>query len=765
MKSMTATIIALFVLAAAAGMRVAGHEGPPPKPAPKQTTKETPLNPRIVPGEMLVKFRDKVSDREIAEAHRASGAHEVRRFTSVKGLALVKLPEGKSVNEALSSYRSQPGVEYATPNYLRKLKLTPNDPYFVQGKLWGLQNLGNPGVDIHAPDAWNLTTGSGSVVVMVIDSGIDYTHQDLAPNMWRNTADCFNDGIDHDNDGWINDCYGINPAYGNGDPMDDTQLGGSHGTFMAGIIGAVGNNGVGVVGVNWQVSLMACKAFDSQGNGSDANIIACLDYALMMKQRGVNIVATNNSLGGAPYDPAMFDAIVQQMNAGILFIAAAANGLDEDENFMAFYPANYDAPNVIAVAALDINDQLYPGSGFGGHTVHLGAPGGGIFSTTIGNGYDIEDGTSNAAAFVAGVAALLAARDPNWDWRAIKNLILTGGDNDPALRNILNDTITGKRLNAYGSMTCSNSTVQRRFRPVGYGWAAPNIAMGSWVGLSMLNINCASPAGPPGPVIVQPGNVSIPLLDDGNWPDLAAGDGLYSALWAPPQAGYYTLTFPGGDAWPVNVMPAYVANVVPFTWETITGINLNMSDDSITTINVPFQVTLGGASSPAIGVDSNGRLNFYGFLDSNWMNIPLPSGSATEDYMVAPFWDDLLPVPNTAQNVFTEVIGQAPNRKLVVEWRDVSRASGCQDLAAQVRFQVVFGEGSPDVQFNYLNTAFGGPLDCAAGDHGAHATIGLETVPSLATQFSYDTPSLKDNMSIHFSLVQAPPSVTAASRR
>ena len=252
MKGMIATLIALFVFAAAASTPVASHEGPPPKPS---TAPPTVPGTRAVPGEMLVKFSDQVSDAAISEAHRASGARELRRFTSVKGLALVKLPEGNSVDEALVAYRSRPGVEYATPNYLRKLKTTPNDPYFVQGKLWGLQNTGKPGVDIHAPDAWKLTTGSRGVVVMIIDSGIDYRHQDLAPNMWRNTADCFHDGIDHDKDGWINDCYGINPAYGNGDPMDDSQLSGSHGTFMAGVIGAVGNNGVGVVGVNWQVSL------------------------------------------------------------------------------------------------------------------------------------------------------------------------------------------------------------------------------------------------------------------------------------------------------------------------------------------------------------------------------------------------------------------------------------------------------------------------------------------------------------------------------
>jgi hypothetical protein len=249
--------------------------------------------------------------------------------------------------------------------------------------------------------------------------------------------------------------------------------------------------------------------------------------------------------------------------------------------------------------------------------------------------------------------------------------------------------------------------------------------------------------------------VAIPLLDDGQGPDQAVGDGLYSALWTPVQLGDYTLTFPGGDTWPVKVMPAYVANVVPFTWENITGTTLNMSDDSVATINVPFQVILGGASNPLLGVDSNGRLDFNGFIESEYMNSPLPAPLEVS-YLVAPFWDDLLPVPNTGQNVFYAVTGQSPNRKLVVEWRDVSRASGCQDLAAQVTFQVVFGEGSPDVQFNYLKTAFGGPPACAAGDHGAHASIGLQTVPPIATQFSYDTAKLKDQMSIRFTLVQPP---------
>ena len=212
------------------------------------------------------------------------------------------------------------------------------------------------------------------------------------------------------------------------------------------------------------------------------------------------------------------------------------------------------------------------------------------------------------------------------------------------------------------------------------------------------------------------------------------------------------------------MFPAYTYSTVPFNWQTVDGTNLNLSDDSYASIASPFPVTLGAASFSTMYVDSNGKINFS-FPETDPANVSLPDPYAGYAFIVAPWWDDLNPIQNTAQNVFWAVTGAAPQRHLVIEWRNVSRASGCQDLAAQVTFQVVFGEGSPDVQFNYLKTAFGGPPDCAVGDHGAHATIGLETNPSIATQFSYDTPSLNDNMSIHFSLVQAPPSVTAASHR
>jgi Subtilase family len=667
-----------------------------------------------------------------------------------------------SVKEALARYRKRPDVVYAGPNFIRHLKATPNDPYFTQGQLWALQNTGQgggtAGADIHATAAWNLTTGSRAVVVMVIDSGIDYTHEDLVANMWRNTADCHHDGIDHDKNGYINDCYGINPschnsACNNSDPMDDTID--SHGTRVAGIIGAVGNNAVGVVGVNWQVSLMACKAFDSNDNGPDSDIIACLNYAKTMKQRGVNIVATNASFGGADFDPKLYEAIADQMKQGILFIAAAGDtAMDEDNPDGAFYPADYDLPNVIAVAAKDQNDKLYPYSGYGAHTVHLGAPGVDIYSTVRGNGYDIASGTSMATAYATGVAALLKAQDPRRDWRAIKNLILAGGDNDPNLQGIITSTITGKRLNAYGSLTCTNSPIQRRFRPVGAGFV--NVPLGTPIRLLVLNINCAVPNGPVN-VTVQPGNTVIRLVDDGTNGDDAAGDGLYSGVWVPHNLGDNTLIFPGNDRWQVQAFPAaYIYSVVPFRWETISGANLNLSDDSFTFVSLPFPIVLGNVSFSSVYVDSNGKLNFSTIVQSDYQNVPLPDPFQGYSYMVAPFWDDLLPIQNSAQNAYWAVTGTQPNRKFVVEWRNVSRANGCQDATAQITFQVVFSESSSDIFFNYADTTFGGPSACAAGDHGASATVGLQTVYPIATQVSYDQPSLRDRMSIQFTPVQAP---------
>lgn len=499
-------------------------------------------HPNFVPDEIIVKFHVGVDEfTKDLSRFRVSGTRK-KVFKIIPGLEVVKLRRGVSVEEAIGLFLQIPGVLYAEPNYIlhttakAEITATPNDPSF--GSLWGLSK-------INAPGAWNITTGSSSMVVAVLDTGIDYNHLDLSANMWRNETDCNSNGVDDDGNGHIDDCYGIDTANDDSDPMDDNN----HGTHVAGTIGAVGNNGVGVVGVNWNVNVMACKFFDASGSATTDDAIACLEYVKIMKDRGVNIVATSNSWGGGDFSQALLEAIDAQRQSGILFITAAGNGnifgigLNNDNT--PFYPCTYYLPNIVCVAATTSADGRASFSNFGRRTVHVGAPGQNILSTLPGNSYGSSSGTSMATPHVSGLAALLKAQDPNRDWRAIKNLILTGGNTISSMTN----TITGKRINANGAMTCSNAVVQSRVQPIANTISAsPDVP----VHLASLNVRCASGNGNVN-VSVSPGNQTITLLDDGTSADPVSGDGIYSGQWTPEAAGTYTLTFPGNDRVTVNV--------------------------------------------------------------------------------------------------------------------------------------------------------------------------------------------------------------------
>jgi subtilisin family serine protease len=697
--------------------------------------------PRYDPDTILVRFKGSALPQEQALAHAMVGAHAHKHFTLVEGLQTVRIPAGSHVKDAIKFYRRHPAVLYAEPNWIVHTQAMPNDPRF--GELWGLHNtgqsLGTPDADIDAPEAWDLTTGSSDVVVAVIDTGIDYTHPDLAANMFRNTLDCNSNGIDDDGNGQIDDCFGIDTANNDSDPMDDNN----HGTHVSGTIGAVGNNGVGVVGVNQTVRLMACKFLDSTGSGNVADAIDCLEYVKLMKERGVNIVATNNSWGGPDFSQALFDAIEAHRQRGILFIAAAGNdGTDSDTT--PSYPANYFLANIISVAATTRTDAQATFSNFGRHTVHLGAPGSEILSTTRANTYQIFSGTSMATPHVTGVAALLKAQDPARDWRSIKNLILAGGDTVSSLTN----TITRKRLNARGALACSNSTVLSRLLPVG---AALGGSVGTPIDLAALHINCASPNGPVS-VRVDPGGQIVSLVDDGLGFDQAAGDGIYSAQWTPASAGNYTLTFPGGDLVTVQVVAGgYSVTPTAFNYRTITGTNLNLTDDSSASITSPFPVLFGGGSFGTLFVSSNGNVNFSGsFIAFSNASIP----TAQIPTLVAPWWDDLFPVAGTAQNVFWAVTGTAPNRELVIEWRDIRHFNCNSSSAVSVRFQVVFFEGSSNVLFNYADAVFGG--SCAFADAGGSATVGVQVSSILGTQWSFNTQSLGSGVSLLWALASTP---------
>ena len=375
-------------------------------------------------GEVLVKFKkgiDLDGVKKFASARELKLKKHFKLLSQKKGQQIVLLQsagtaDAKVLARALSA---NPNVVYATPNYRRKLAATPNDTYY--NKLWGMHNTGQdggtPDADIDAPEAWDITTGSSSVIVAVIDTGLDYTHPDLATNAWRNAAEYSGTtGVDDDGNGYVDDIYGIDPGSGDNDPMD----GYGHGTHCAGSIGAVGNNNLGVVGVNWNVKIMGLKFFtDAGGGGYDADAIECMDYAVYQKTHGQNVVAINASWGGyaAAGDPepmdALRDAIETVIDAGIVFCAASGNGDgygdpdigDDNDSTVHHYPSDYTLDGIISVAATDRNDALGTFSNFGDVSVDLGAPGVSIMSTVPGQMYlprpgdiffdDMENGVGN----------------------------------------------------------------------------------------------------------------------------------------------------------------------------------------------------------------------------------------------------------------------------------------------------------------------------------------------------------------------------------
>lgn len=307
-----------------------------------------------------------------------------------------------------------------SPNWVVRAAEIPNDPRYSE--LWGMGET--RGID--APGAWDLFTGSSSIVVAIIDTGVDYNHPDLSANIWHNPGEVAGNGVDDDGNGYVDDVHGINARAGAanpGNPMDDHY----HGTHVAGTIGAVGNNNIGVVGVNQRVKLMALKFLSASGSGSLSDAITAIDYMTMMRaQYGINIRVSSNSWGGGGYSAALESAIGRAKAAGIIFVAAAGNsGEDTDAN--PSYPAGYELDNVVSVAAIDRDQNLASFSNYGATSVDIAAPGVDIISTMPNSQYGSLSGTSMATPHVSGALALLLGREPGLSYsQAIQRLYLSG---------------------------------------------------------------------------------------------------------------------------------------------------------------------------------------------------------------------------------------------------------------------------------------------------------------------------------------------------
>jgi subtilisin family serine protease len=393
--------------------------------------------------EVLVRFR-----RQPAESERLAIERDTDADASEPVGPLFRRMRSRTLDvpALISAVRRRAIVEYAEPNYLWHATIAPNDPNFPS--LWALRNTGqtiggSPGVasaDIHATSAWALATGSRANVVMVIDTGIDYTHPDLAANIWSAPAS-FSVTIGGQTIVCAAGTHGFNAITRTCDPFDDNN----HGTHVSGTIGAAGNNALGVSGVNWRASIMGAKFLDSTGTGSTADAVNAIEFAIQARNAfastgAANVRVLSNSWGSNGFSQALLNEVTRASANGMLFVAAAGNNASSDD-VTPFYPANYTAPNVVAVAAVDNTDHLASFSNFGS-SVHLAAPGVFILSTTIGNTYQYFSGTSMATPHVSGSAALILSKCA-LDTATLKATILNNVDALPSLAGVV---ATGGRL-------------------------------------------------------------------------------------------------------------------------------------------------------------------------------------------------------------------------------------------------------------------------------------------------------------------------------
>jgi subtilisin family serine protease len=383
------------------------------------------------PDESLLKKIGAVKTRELGIARNPKTGLPVNTGRRAYCITLSDTTADGVLN-AIGQLRNEPSVAYAEPDYLLHTSVVPNDPYFSQ--LYGMQNTGQTGgtndADIDATDVWERHTGNRSILIGVIDTGIDYLHPDLAANIWTNPGEIPGNGIDDDHNGFIDDIHGWDFAYDDNNPMD----GHYHGTHCAGTIAGIGNNGVGVAGVMWTASLVAIKFLDDGGSGTTSDAIDAVNYATAM---GVKI--TSNSWGGGAFSQALMDAI----SAGGLFVAAAGNSASNND-VSPQYPASYALDNILSVAATDHNDLLASFSCYGRTSVDLGAPGVNIYSCAPGSSYQTLSGTSMATPHVSGSAGLLWSYNPSLTALQVKQLLM---DNVDPVSSLSGRTVTGGRLN------------------------------------------------------------------------------------------------------------------------------------------------------------------------------------------------------------------------------------------------------------------------------------------------------------------------------
>ncbi len=607
----------------------------------------------VVAGEFLAK-RSAKANVSTTQAASTAGMMVAKEFENYPGYVLLKVDPSQpqmqgaaltpqTVESQLKALQDTGAFELVEPNYVYHSMAVPNDPKFSDGTLWGLRNNGQSngtsGFDINATAAWDITTGDSDVVVAVIDSGINYNHDDLKDNLWINTGEIPGNGLDDDANGYIDDYYGINAVAtddtaAKGDPMDDD----GHGTHVAGTIGAVGNNGAGMTGVAWRVRLMGLKFLGDDGFGSLDDAIECIDYAIAM---GADI--TNNSWGGGPESTLLREAIERAESAGILFIAASGNIAMNLDSFP-FFPASHDVDNIISVGAIDRSGDIANFSNIGPLSVDLLAPGVDIYSTfyTGNNAYATYSGTSMAAPHVSGVAALILSQYPGISMTELKQRLLTTVNEE---QDYLTIVARGGMVDAAAALTASVDGALE----VSVTSLDPFIAAGETSGLGIFVSDLMPVTGATVTATINGGD-PIEFNDDGSGADAEANDGLYSANPDIPNAEEFTFAVTASKSGKTTVireftLPAFIPPPnddfddrieLPGSLTTTTGFN------TLATIEEDELLLYPGGSTVwySWSTEDSGSYTFSTSGSDFDTTIAIYTGSALDELEVITFNDD-----------------------------------------------------------------------------------------------------------------------------
>src|SRR6476659_4122174 len=777
MKSRSNRFALLFSLALVLSLFFAAAL-PPTSSATQENSGRSlkPARPQFVPGQALVRYRNEPLAKQKTFENLVSFdgrqlSIQLERFDGadiVPGLRLAHFaPEDTMA--AIAALKAQPDVLYAEPNYLLHLDATPNDPRFLSNELYGLAKIG-------APAAWDTIKGSSDsaqagfgsprIVVGVIDEGIDVVHQDLAANIWTNPGEGSTpDGLDNDGNGFVDDIHGYDFALNRGVITPQT-----HGTHVAGTIGAVGNNATGVVGVNWSVGLMSLKFIDGfLAETSDA-IRAC-NYAKMMRDlwvssggtQGANLRVLNNSYGDDEFSQAFLDSINALNQSGILFVAAAGNvegfSTEPDNDLVQHYPSGYAAPNVIGVASTGQTDNLATDSHYGAASVHMGAPGIGILSTTPGNTYSFISGTSMATPHVAGAAALLLAKNPNLTIQQLKSLLIYNGD---PVSSLAGKTITGRRLNVANSVAAA---AENDVTPPG---TLTSLHLNSQTGRS-LNVGWTA-SGDDGAI----GQASLYAI---SFTDLSSGTLIFLKNVIPAASGviqavdlkipyrhlHGTLTIREFDNAGNEGVPATLA----------ISISPNEGDPYLTPLSAPVALSTGGV---ALGTNCDDcfktqALSFsFPFFGQNFNSVNVTSNgnvyfstppandavastvSLSKFKMIAGLWDDLRTDRHAGDDIY--VVTPDANR-IIFRWQTVTFGNGMAATELPVSFEIElrsdgtivtrYGSGgqSPDADTiaRVVGISAGEPDTYFIPSHTAEGTIidltNAQTVTFLPRSLTY----------------------------